>query len=101
MVRIEDSVKDILGDWAARRLGPLEQTIRALEQALCIDVVIEHVEIVLVVNVVASQRGEVTLEGRCSDLAMCLIMKRLLGDKVRQGSRSRWPGCVIKVSSKL
>ena len=70
MVRIEDSVKDIFGDWAARRLGPLEQMIRPLEQALCIDVVIEHVEIVLVVNVVASQRGEVTLEGRCSDLAM-------------------------------
>jgi len=66
VVRIEDSVKDILGDWAARRLGPLEQTIRALEQALCVDVVIKQVEIVLVVSVVASQRGGVTLEVRCS-----------------------------------
>ena len=82
MVRIEDSVKDILGDWAARRLGLLEQMIRALEQARCIDFVIEHVKIVLVINVVASQRGEVNLGGRYSDMATCLSRKRFIGDKI-------------------
>lgn len=74
------------------RRGVLTQLNRRsapLSKALCIDVVIKHVKIVLVVNVIASQRGEETLKSRCSDLTMCLIRKRLLGDKVGQGSRSR------------